>query len=155
MVKVKNTNDRRKYVRVAPCSDFCSSRAVPQSPGHLLQIKSRTTCIRLQMTPHRHMCLIIVSQTFLSLTQGIGTAWKTFMLFGLVAFVGIYFVFLFIPKTKRVSIEGIKRWLREEEVYMNCGSGRKITWNLYTIHALTTFTQLDHGNLYTSHAKRC
>ncbi|KAG9439730.1 hypothetical protein H6P81_019895 [Aristolochia fimbriata] len=53
---------------------------------------------------------LIVSQTFLSLTEGIGTAW-TFMLFGIVALVGIYFVLLFVPETKGLPIEEIEKML--------------------------------------------
>ncbi|KAG9442387.1 hypothetical protein H6P81_018241 [Aristolochia fimbriata] len=53
---------------------------------------------------------LIVSQTFLSLTEGIGTSW-TFMLFGVVAFVGIYFVLLFVPETKGLPIEEIEKML--------------------------------------------
>ncbi|XP_068654980.1 probable inositol transporter 2 [Aristolochia californica] len=55
---------------------------------------------------------LIVSQTFLSLTEGIGTAW-TFMLFGIVALIGFNFVLIFVPETKGLPIEEIEKMLEQ------------------------------------------
>ncbi|KAK2437946.1 Fibroblast growth factor 3 [Trifolium repens] len=55
---------------------------------------------------------LIVSQSFLTLTQVLGVAW-TFMLFGFVAFVAIFFVIVFVPETKGVPIEEVEKMLEE------------------------------------------
>ncbi|KAJ1392423.1 Sugar/inositol transporter [Sesbania bispinosa] len=53
---------------------------------------------------------LIVSQSFLSLTQAIGTAW-TFMLFGFVAVIAIFFVIIVVPETKGVPMEEVEKML--------------------------------------------
>ena len=58
---------------------------------------------------------LIVSQTFLTLTQAIGTAW-TFMLFGFVAVVAIFFVLIVVPETKGVPIEEVENMLDQRAV---------------------------------------
>ncbi|KAL1326288.1 hypothetical protein HN51_036365 [Arachis hypogaea] len=58
---------------------------------------------------------LIVSQSFLSLTQAIGTAW-TFMMFGIVAIVGIFFVIIFVPETKGVPMEEVEKMLEQRSV---------------------------------------
>ncbi|XP_028764877.1 probable inositol transporter 2 [Neltuma alba] len=55
---------------------------------------------------------LIVSQSFLSLTQSIGTAW-TFMLFGFVAVAAIVFVIIFVPETKGLPIEEVEKMLEK------------------------------------------
>ncbi|KAK7284016.1 hypothetical protein RIF29_13767 [Crotalaria pallida] len=58
---------------------------------------------------------LIVTQTFLTLTQAIGTAW-TFMLFGCVAFIAIFFVLIFVPETKGVPMEEVEEMLNKKAV---------------------------------------
>nr|UQE85995.1 inositol transporter 2 [Mesembryanthemum crystallinum] len=53
---------------------------------------------------------LIVAQTFLSLTQAIGTAY-TFLIFGVVAVVGFFFVLICVPETKGLPIEDIEKML--------------------------------------------
>lgn len=53
---------------------------------------------------------LIVSQTFLSLTEAIGTSW-TFFLFGVVSLVALFFVLVFVPETKGMPIEEIEKML--------------------------------------------
>ncbi|CAJ1935669.1 unnamed protein product [Sphenostylis stenocarpa] len=60
---------------------------------------------------------LVVSQSFLSLTVAIGTAW-TFMLFGFVAFIGIFFVLIFVPETKGVPMEEVEQMLEERTVHL-------------------------------------
>ncbi|AES99187.1 inositol transporter, putative [Medicago truncatula] len=55
---------------------------------------------------------LIVSQSFLSLTQAIGVAW-TFMLFGIVAVIASSFVLVFVPETKGVPIEEVEKMLQQ------------------------------------------
>ncbi|KAF7116364.1 hypothetical protein RHSIM_RhsimUnG0030700 [Rhododendron simsii] len=42
---------------------------------------------------------LIVAQSFLSLTQAIGTSW-TFLMFGVISVVALFFVLIFVPETK-------------------------------------------------------
>ncbi|KAK7359457.1 hypothetical protein VNO77_01417 [Canavalia gladiata] len=58
---------------------------------------------------------LIVSQSFLSLTEAIGTSW-TFMLFGIVAVIAIFFVIIFVPETKGVPMEEVEKMLDERAV---------------------------------------
>ncbi|CAI0544979.1 unnamed protein product [Linum tenue] len=53
---------------------------------------------------------LIVAQTFLSLTEAIGTD-MTFLLFGIVSVVGFFFVIVFVPETKGLPIEEVEKML--------------------------------------------
>ncbi|XP_054803804.1 probable inositol transporter 2 [Prosopis cineraria] len=55
---------------------------------------------------------LIVSQSFLSLTEAMGVAW-TFMLFGFVAVAAIVFVIIFVPETKGLPIEEVEKMLEK------------------------------------------
>ncbi|XP_057748525.1 probable inositol transporter 2 [Arachis stenosperma] len=59
---------------------------------------------------------LVVSQSFLSLTKAIGTAW-TFMLFGIVAVVGFFYVAIVVPETKGVPIEEVESMLEERALH--------------------------------------
>ncbi|KAG5040825.1 hypothetical protein JHK85_013301 [Glycine max] len=69
---------------------------------------------------------LIVSQSFLTLTVAIGTAW-TFMLFGFVALVGILFVLIFVPETKGVPIEEVEQMLEERGLHFKFWEKRSPT----------------------------
>ncbi|XP_061373788.1 probable inositol transporter 2 [Gastrolobium bilobum] len=58
---------------------------------------------------------LIVSQSFLSMTEAIGTAW-TFMVFGIVAVIAIFFVLIFVPETMGVPMEEVEKMLEERAV---------------------------------------
>lgn len=53
---------------------------------------------------------LIVAQSFLSLTQAIGTAW-TFLIFGFISVVALVFVFVCVPETKGLPIEEVEKML--------------------------------------------
>ncbi|KAI4300052.1 hypothetical protein L6164_033470 [Bauhinia variegata] len=53
---------------------------------------------------------LIVAQSFLSLTEAIGTAW-TFMIFGFIAIAAIIFVLIFVPETKGLPMEEVEHML--------------------------------------------
>lgn len=53
---------------------------------------------------------LIVAQSFLSLTQAIGTSW-TFMIFGLISVVALIFVLIYVPETKGLPIEEVEKML--------------------------------------------
>ncbi|KAK2437945.1 putative inositol transporter [Trifolium repens] len=58
---------------------------------------------------------LIVSQSFLSGTEAIGTAW-TFMVFGIISCLAIIFVIVFVPETKGVPMEEMERLLEERSL---------------------------------------
>ena len=53
---------------------------------------------------------LIVAQSFLSLTEGIGTSW-TFLIFGVISVVALVFVIIYVPETKGLPIEEIEKML--------------------------------------------
>lgn len=53
---------------------------------------------------------LIVAQSFLSLTQAIGTSW-TFLIFGVISVVALLFVLIYVPETKGLPIEEIEKML--------------------------------------------
>lgn len=53
---------------------------------------------------------LIVAQSFLSLTEAIGTAW-TFLLFGVISVVAVFFVLIYVPETKGLPIEEVEKML--------------------------------------------
>ncbi|KAF7842881.1 putative inositol transporter 2 [Senna tora] len=72
---------------------------------------------------------LIVSQTFLTMTQTLGTAY-TFMIFGIIAFVAIFFVLIFVPETKGLPMEEIERMLEKRTLnfrfWLKCGGDSKM-----------------------------
>jgi SP family myo-inositol transporter-like MFS transporter 13 len=58
---------------------------------------------------------LIVSQSFLSVIEAIGTAW-TFMVFGIISCLAIIFVIVFVPETKGVPMEEMERMLEERSL---------------------------------------
>ncbi|PSS28973.1 Inositol transporter like [Actinidia chinensis var. chinensis] len=55
---------------------------------------------------------LIVAQSFLSLTQAIGTSW-TFLIFGVISVVALFFVLIFVPETKGLPIEEVEKMLEK------------------------------------------
>ncbi|CAL5411717.1 unnamed protein product [Camellia sinensis] len=53
---------------------------------------------------------LIVSESFLTLTQAIGTSW-TFLIFGVISVVALFFVLICVPETKGLPIEEIEKML--------------------------------------------
>lgn len=53
---------------------------------------------------------LIVAQSFLSLTEAIGTSW-TFLIFGVVSVVALIFVLVCVPETKGLPIEEVEKML--------------------------------------------
>ncbi|XP_072952490.1 probable inositol transporter 2 [Typha angustifolia] len=59
---------------------------------------------------------LIVAQSFLSLTQTIGTSW-TFMIFGFISVAALFFVLIFVPETKGLPIEEVEKMLEERDLH--------------------------------------
>ncbi|KAL4563464.1 hypothetical protein LXL04_027507 [Taraxacum kok-saghyz] len=55
---------------------------------------------------------LIVAQSFLSLTEAIGTSW-TFFGFGIISIFALFFVIIFVPETKGLPIEDVEKMLEE------------------------------------------
>ncbi|KAJ9153155.1 hypothetical protein P3X46_026629 [Hevea brasiliensis] len=53
---------------------------------------------------------LIVAQSFLSLTQTIGTSW-TFLMFGVISIIALIFVLVYVPETKGLPIEEVEKML--------------------------------------------
>ncbi|KAK4254566.1 hypothetical protein QN277_009929 [Acacia crassicarpa] len=58
---------------------------------------------------------LIVSQTFLTMTETLGTSW-TFLVFAVIAVLAIFFVLIFVPETKGLPIEEVEKMLEERSV---------------------------------------
>lgn len=56
---------------------------------------------------------LIVAQSFLSLTESIGTSW-TFLIFGLISVVALFFVLICVPETKGLPIEEVEKMLEQK-----------------------------------------
>ncbi|XP_073005343.1 probable inositol transporter 2 [Typha latifolia] len=59
---------------------------------------------------------LIVAQSFLSLTQTIGTSW-TFMIFGFISVAALFFVLIFVPETKGLPIEEVEKMLEQRDLH--------------------------------------
>ncbi|XP_010478403.1 PREDICTED: probable inositol transporter 2 [Camelina sativa] len=53
---------------------------------------------------------LIVAQSFLSLTEAIGTSW-TFLIFGVISVIALFFVVVCVPETKGMPMEEIEKML--------------------------------------------
>ncbi|KAL1805791.1 hypothetical protein ACET3Z_028859 [Daucus carota] len=53
---------------------------------------------------------LIVAQSFLTLTQAIGTSW-TFLIFGVMSVLALFFVLIYVPETKGLPIEEVEKML--------------------------------------------
>lgn len=62
---------------------------------------------------------LIVAQSFLSLTQSIGTSW-TFFLFGVLSVVALVFVLICVPETKGLPIEEVEKMLEMRTFQLKC-----------------------------------
>ncbi|XP_058098283.1 probable inositol transporter 2 [Magnolia sinica] len=60
---------------------------------------------------------LIVAQSFLSLTEAIGTSW-TFFIFGLISVAGLIFVLIFVPETKGLPIEEVEKMLEQRSIQL-------------------------------------
>ncbi|XP_028804559.1 probable inositol transporter 2 isoform X2 [Neltuma alba] len=67
---------------------------------------------------------LIVSQTFLTMTKSIGTSW-TFLLFGVIAVVAVFFVIIFVPETKGLPMEDVEKMLEDRSVNFKFWEPRK------------------------------
>ncbi|KAK8664555.1 hypothetical protein V6N13_084339 [Hibiscus sabdariffa] len=59
---------------------------------------------------------LIVAQSFLSLTEAIGTSW-TFLIFGVISVVALLFVIVYVPETKGLPIEEIEKMLETRTLH--------------------------------------
>lgn len=69
---------------------------------------------------------LIVAQTFLTLTEALGTAY-TFLLFGIFATIGLVFTYIFVPETKGLAFEEVEKMLEMStwKAGIDCSSNAK------------------------------
>ncbi|KAK6150080.1 hypothetical protein DH2020_017605 [Rehmannia glutinosa] len=60
---------------------------------------------------------LIVAQSFLSLTEAIGTSW-TFLIFGVISVVALFFVLVCVPETKGLPIEEVEKMLESRSLHL-------------------------------------
>ncbi|XP_009765772.1 probable inositol transporter 2 [Nicotiana sylvestris] len=60
---------------------------------------------------------LIVAQSFLSLTHAIGTSW-TFLVFGVLSVIALFFVLICVPETKGLPIEEIEKILERRGLHL-------------------------------------
>lgn len=60
---------------------------------------------------------LIVAQSFLSLTEAIGTSW-TFLIFGLISVLALLFVLIVVPETKGLPIEEVEAMLEKRTMHL-------------------------------------
>ncbi|ONK65163.1 uncharacterized protein A4U43_C07F34340 [Asparagus officinalis] len=66
---------------------------------------------------------LIVAQSFLSLTETIGTSW-TFLIFGVISLVALFFVIVCVPETKGLPIEEVEAMLDERSLHWRFWSNK-------------------------------
>ncbi|KAK9267102.1 hypothetical protein L1049_009520 [Liquidambar formosana] len=59
---------------------------------------------------------LIVAQSFLTLTETIGTSW-TFLIFGVISVVALFFVLICVPETKGLPIEEVEKMLETRALH--------------------------------------
>ena len=69
---------------------------------------------------------LVVAQSFLSLTEAIGTSW-TFLLFGGVSVVALFFVLIFVPETKGLPIEEVEKMLEMRTMQLKFWDKKSLT----------------------------
>ncbi|GKV53897.1 hypothetical protein SLEP1_g60410, partial [Rubroshorea leprosula] len=72
---------------------------------------------------------LIVAQSFLSMTQAIGTSW-TFFTFGVISVVALIFVLVCVPETKGLPIEEIEKMLEHRAFHFKFWKKRSNTLNM-------------------------
>ncbi|PWA84806.1 inositol transporter 2 [Artemisia annua] len=71
------------------------------------------------------ICNLIVSQSFLSLTEAIGTS-MTFLGFGVITVVALLFVLIYVPETKGLPIEDVEKMLEERTYQLKFWAKRPV-----------------------------
>ncbi|HEY3992442.1 MAG TPA: MFS transporter, partial [Ktedonobacteraceae bacterium] len=71
---------------------------------------------------------LLVSVTFLSLVDAIGTSW-TFVIYALLGIAAFFFILRFVPETRQRSLESIERYWQnggqwETPEFQNAGGAR-------------------------------
>ncbi|XP_026393099.1 probable inositol transporter 2 isoform X1 [Papaver somniferum] len=66
---------------------------------------------------------LIVAQSFLSLTEAIGTSW-TFFIFGVISVNALLFVLVYVPETKGLPIEEVEKMLEERALHFKLWNKR-------------------------------
>lgn len=68
---------------------------------------------------------LIVSESFLSLTKAIGTSW-TFLVYGVISVLALFFVLICVPETKGLPIEEIEKMLESRSLHFKFWKKREV-----------------------------
>lgn len=68
---------------------------------------------------------LIVAQSFLTLTQAIGTS-MTFLIFGVVSVAALFFVLILVPETKGLPIEEVENMLERRDLRLKFWRKRSV-----------------------------
>ena len=66
---------------------------------------------------------ILVSMTFLTLQEAITEA-GSYLLYGLVGVISVFFIYFLVPETKGKTLEQISQLLEKGYLVINCGKSR-------------------------------
>ncbi|KAE8077603.1 hypothetical protein FH972_016155 [Carpinus fangiana] len=77
--------------------------------SEIYPLKHRGICGRIAATANG-ISKLIVAQSFPNLTNAIGTSW-TFLIFGVISVVALFFVLICVPETKGLPIEEVEKIL--------------------------------------------
>ncbi|KAE8077602.1 hypothetical protein FH972_016154 [Carpinus fangiana] len=87
--------------------------------SEIYPLKYRGICGRIAATTN-WISKLIVAQSFPTLTNAIGTSW-TFLIFGVISVVALFFVLIYVPETKGLPIEEVEKILElNKERQKNC-----------------------------------
>ena len=88
--------------------------------SEIYPLKYRGICGRIAATAN-WISKLIVAQSFPTLTNAIGTSW-TFLIFGVISVVALFFVLIYVPETKGLPIEEVEK-MQELRALPNRGGG--------------------------------
>jgi len=84
--------------------------------SEIYPLRYRGTCGGIAATAN-WVSNLIVSQTFLTITNAIGPAYS-FLLFGVVSVIALFFVLIFVPETKGLPIEEVETMLEKRAIHL-------------------------------------
>ena len=132
------TKGMSKQIRVACANWLGSLYHISFSPGmgtapwivnsEIYPLRFRGVCGGIDATAN-WVSNLIVAQSFLSLTQAIGTSW-TFLIFGGIAVVALFFVIIYVPETKGLLIEEVEKMLEMRALHFRFWEKRTRTDSL-------------------------
>ncbi|WMV41292.1 hypothetical protein MTR67_034677 [Solanum verrucosum] len=101
--------DCTRCLKASPSCGFCASPQNKIVNSEIYPLRLRGVCGGIAATAN-WISNLVVAQSFLPLTHAIGTSW-TFLVFGVISVVALFFVLICVPETKGLPIEEIEKIL--------------------------------------------